>query len=245
VLVVEDNTTNQMVATGLLSKLGYQPEVVSDGRQAVEAVRRNRYLAVLMDCNMPVMDGFEATLAIRAGEGGAGRVPIVAMTAGAMVGDRDRCLAVGMDDYVSKPVKLAELERALSPWAPVADSPGPPGVIDGDQLDTLRLLDGGDGAFLASLVDSFLASADDAVPTLAAAVEAGDVGALAREAHRFKGEAATLGANGLAVLCGGLESLELPRDRLVASGILARIQVEMSRVRDTLHVTSRGAHAPS
>jgi PAS domain S-box-containing protein len=252
ILVVEDNTTNQMVATGLLAKLGYQPEVVSNGRQAVDAVRRNRYLAVLMDCNMPVMDGFEATLAIRAEEGGhAGHVPIVAMTAGAMVGDRDRCLAVGMDDYVSKPVKLAELERALSPWSPAADRPGRPGVIDRDQLATLRALDGGDGAFLATLVESFLTSADRALPALAGAVEGGDLGALAEEAHRFRGEAATLGATGLVELCKDLESLAPPLDRTAGAALVSRAEAEITRVRDTLnsalqdtHVSTRRAKSP-
>jgi CheY-like chemotaxis protein len=241
VLVVEDNTTNQMVATGLLAKLGYEPEVVCDGRQAVDAVGRNRYVAVLMDCNMPVMDGYEATLAIRAQEGDGPHVPIVAMTAGAMVGDRERCLTVGMDDYVAKPVKLVELERALSRWGPSERSAAVSAVIDGGQLQTLWSLDGGDGNFLASLVESFLASSAEALPALGAAVAAGDVVALAQEAHRFKGEAATLGATGLAELCRALETFQSPLDRAAAGDLVDRAAAEMERVRATLRTALQEA----
>ncbi|HEX3623329.1 MAG TPA: response regulator [Acidimicrobiales bacterium] len=241
ILVVEDNTTNQMVATGLLAKLGYQPEVVCDGRQAVDAVRRNRYVAVLMDCNMPVMDGYEATRVIRAEEADGPHVPIIAMTAGAMVGDRDRCLSVGMDDYVPKPVKLGDLERALSPWSAAAAGGSAPGEIDGDQLHTLWALDGGDGNFLSSLIDSFVASSAEALPAMAAAVEAGDIVRLAKEAHRFKGEAATLGATGLADLCRELETLDAPLDKAAGTDLVTRAAAEMHRVRARLQAALEDA----
>jgi CheY-like chemotaxis protein len=237
ILVVEDNTTNQMVATGLLAKLGYQPEVVCNGRQAVEAVARNHYVAVLMDCNMPVMDGYEATLAIRASEGEAPRLPIIAMTAGAMTGDRDRCLAVGMDDYVSKPVTVADLERALSPYGEAGLRPAGPAAVDGDQMDALRALDGGDGSFLNDLFGSFLASAAQALPRLAAAVAAGDALALAQEAHRFRGEAATLGATGLVDLCRDLESLDSPLDPAAGAALVARTDAELARVAQALRTS--------
>jgi CheY-like chemotaxis protein len=241
ILVVEDNTTNQMVATGLLVKLGYQPEVVCNGRQAVDAVRRNRYDAVLMDCNMPVMDGYEATLAIRVEEGDGRRVPIIAMTAGAMVGDRDRCLTVGMDDYVAKPVKLADLDRALSRWGAARQSPPASAVIDGEQLQILWSLDGGDGNFLSSLVDSFFTSSAQTLPALAAAVEAGDGVTLAQEAHRLKGEAATLGANGLADLCRELEGMDSPLDKAAAADLVARATTEMDRARTMLQAAVHDA----
>ncbi len=197
VLIVEDNTTNQMVAMGLIARLGFDAEVVSNGRQAVEAVARSRYDAVLMDCNMPVMDGYEATAAIRHMEGDGARVRIIAMTASALAGDRERCLAAGMDDYLAKPVKLRDLERVLVPGSAGRVTPASPAVaVDSRQLESLRALDGGDGHFLASVAESFAASSVHAVLALTAAVEAGDTDALAREAHRFKGEASTLGAGG-------------------------------------------------
>jgi CheY-like chemotaxis protein/HPt (histidine-containing phosphotransfer) domain-containing protein len=235
ILVVEDNTTNQMVAMGLLSKLGFDAEVVSDGRQAVDAVARTTYAIVLMDCNMPVMDGYEATAAIRRMEsdGAGAHVPIVAMTASALVGDRERCLAAGMDDYVSKPVKLADLGQVLSRWATPAPT-GPTSAVQEDQLASLRTLDGGDGVFLTTLVRSFLASSTEALHTLAAAVAADDADALNAEAHRFKGEAVTLGAAGVAALCAELEAMPAPLDRAAAGAVLERAEREMVRVRERL-----------
>jgi len=103
-----------MVAIGLLSRLGFDAEIASDGQQAVVAVAKSQYATVLMDCEMPVMDGYAAAAAIRRQEAAGVHIPIVAMTASAMVGDRERCLAAGMDDYVPKPVRLNELERVLS-----------------------------------------------------------------------------------------------------------------------------------
>ncbi|MDP1807324.1 MAG: response regulator, partial [Acidimicrobiales bacterium] len=138
VLIVEDNTTNQMVAMGLLSRVGFDAEVVSNGRQAVEAVAKSNYDAVLMDCNMPVMDGYEATAAIRHMEGDGARVRIIAMTASALAGDRERCLAAGMDDYVAKPVNLRDLQRVLVPEGAGRSTPHPPTALDGRQLESLR-----------------------------------------------------------------------------------------------------------
>ena len=117
VLVVEDNVVNQTVATRMLERWGCRVDVVGDGRQAIEAVARVTYDVVLMDVQMPEMDGFDATVAIRQQEAGTGRrVPIVAMTAHAMDGDRDRCLEAGMDDYLPKPVTSQALLQAVSRW---------------------------------------------------------------------------------------------------------------------------------
>jgi CheY-like chemotaxis protein len=114
VLVAEDNPVNQKVLTALLSRLGHSFEVVPDGAEAIEAVKRSTYDFVLMDCQMPRVDGFEATTEIRKLPGAIGQVQIIAVTANAMPGDRERCLAAGMNDYIAKPVRMAELAQALA-----------------------------------------------------------------------------------------------------------------------------------
>ena len=118
VLVAEDNHINQRVLTALLSRLGHTFDVVGDGAAAIEAAKRSCYDVVLMDCQMPRVDGFEATAEIRRLPGSTGRVRIVAITANAMPGDRERCLAVGMDDYVAKPVRLEQLAQVLNEATP-------------------------------------------------------------------------------------------------------------------------------
>lgn len=117
-LLAEDNPVNQMVALMVLEKLGYTVDMVDDGMKAVEAVRNGQYALVLMDCQMPKMDGFEATDVIRSAEASSGgkHIPIVAMTASAMEGDRDKCLAAGMDDYITKPINIAQLQKVLDTW---------------------------------------------------------------------------------------------------------------------------------
>jgi PAS domain S-box-containing protein len=119
-LVAEDNPVNQLVAVRMLEKLGYRADGVANGSEAVDALMRINYAAVLMDCQMPELDGFEATREIRHRQSSPQRTPVIAMTAGAMQSDRERCLDAGMDDYISKPVRLEELGAVLSRWVPAA-----------------------------------------------------------------------------------------------------------------------------
>jgi len=120
VLVVEDSDVNQIVAVGILEHLGFTTEVADDGRAALELLRRSSYDAVLMDCQMPEIDGYDATRALRDLEGDGPRTPVVALTAGAVTGERERCLAAGMDDYLAKPITPAEVDSVLSRWLPAA-----------------------------------------------------------------------------------------------------------------------------
>jgi len=124
VLIVDDNPVNQLVAARAVNRLGYLTEVVSGGPQALEAVAASRFDAILLDCQMPEMDGYETAREIRRREAGQGHIPIIAATANTMEGDQEKCLASGMDDYLPKPIRFADLEAALDRWvahpAPVA-----------------------------------------------------------------------------------------------------------------------------
>nr|MCH9673350.1 response regulator [Gammaproteobacteria bacterium] len=116
ILIVEDNIVNQKVAERMLRRLGYETAVVANGAEAIEMLSRQTYDLILMDCQMPVMDGYEATRSIRANEEKGTRVPIIALTGHAMADDAKQCFAAGMDDYLSKPVQLNDLSRTVSTW---------------------------------------------------------------------------------------------------------------------------------
>ena len=218
VLVVEDNVTNQMVAVGLLEVLGYSSDVVADGLEALDALDRGTYVAVLMDCQMPQMDGYTATRHLRRRPGGSA-IPVIAMTAGAVAGDRERCIEAGMDDYITKPVKPDELESALARWArphgdgaadTTADAalPEAPGAdVDAARLELLWNIGPADGSLLAAVVDAFVAHAPTSLGDITEAVATGDAPGLAQAAHRLKGGAANLGIVGVASICAELERL--------------------------------------
>ncbi len=201
ILLAEDNPVNQKVAVHLLARQGHRVDVASNGREAVEAVAKFPYDLVFMDCQMPEMDGFAATREIRAIAGEIGRIPIIAMTANAMAGDRERCLAAGMDDYVSKPVRTNELAAALerqlagrrrsmdTPPAPEVDPDWP--VFDKDDL-LARM--GGDQEITSALMAVFLEGASDRLAQLKQAIQEGDAALVGLRAHGLKGELANLSA---------------------------------------------------
>ena len=220
VLVVEDNAVNRIVARGLLESLGFAVELAEDGREALEMLERGRYDVVLMDLQMPVLDGFAATRALRAREErtAARRLPVVAMTAAAVTGERERCLAAGMDDFLTKPVALATLTAVLARWVPAlgevdAASPAPPRdapvspYLDLLRLEELRELSPGDTGFLDRAIDGVLHRAPATLADLWRAVEGAESATLASTAHALKGSALNLGLVAVGEQCRALEAL--------------------------------------
>jgi CheY-like chemotaxis protein/HPt (histidine-containing phosphotransfer) domain-containing protein len=201
-LLVEDNPINQKVALGFLKHLGFEADVANDGLEAVEAAISGNYGLILMDCQMPRMDGYEATARIRAHERGTKNTPIIALTAGAMQGDRERCLEAGMDDYVTKPIDVTRLASALQKWltqqAPKEDEPDQP-VYDRKVIEQLRSLPGSDGGTLFDEVgELFRSRAPRRVETVIGLLRARDYVPAAEEAHALKGMSASVGAVRLA-----------------------------------------------
>jgi CheY-like chemotaxis protein len=188
VLVAEDNAVNQQVALAILDSLGFTADIASDGQQAVDMLRAGSYTVVLMDCQMPRLDGFTATREIRAGGGAAARTPIIALTASALASDREQCLAAGMDDFVSKPLRRETLLAALNRWVGVPATVPVPAVLDADALRELQEVA---GEHWAALVDDFVA---DLLVQLAALAACTDPAEVARLAHVLKGTGSTMGA---------------------------------------------------
>jgi len=218
VLVVDDVITNLKVAAGMLARLGVRAELADSGRAALEAITRNAYPVILMDCQMPGMDGFETTALIRARHCAGDGPRIVAMTANAAGTDRDKCLAHGMDDYLAKPIMLSDLERVLHRWsvggagaaraarlAPVATAADAAHAIDRRKLDELA------GLLSASefhaLCERFKHDGNAQLDAFARGLGTGNVPAVRQAAHALKGAAANMGAAALASLCRGLEGL--------------------------------------
>jgi signal transduction histidine kinase/DNA-binding response OmpR family regulator/HPt (histidine-containing phosphotransfer) domain-containing protein len=225
VLLVEDNPVNLEVARAMLLKIGVQLATATDGAEAVALVGSRDFDLVLMDCQMPVMDGYEATALIRRGEASGPRhLPIIAMTANAMGGDREKCLAAGMDDYLSKPHTLAQLESKLAQWLPSAERPplatevgtavvtgGVPGntpMIDLTVLAQFRELDpSGESGLVKKLLGIFLATAAVSLVRIDQAFVAGDADGVQQGAHGLKSACANVGAKTLAGLLQKLEAL--------------------------------------
>ncbi|MBY0522033.1 MAG: response regulator [Gemmataceae bacterium] len=246
ILLAEDNPVNQRVAVRLLEKQGYDVHVVDSGTRALQALERQRFDAVLMDVQMPDMDGFETTRQIRAREQGTGRhVPIIAMTAHALKGDRERCLQEGMDGYVAKPVQVQELLRALSAAlsTQAGDSDGvdgapPPAVLD--QAALLASL-GGDRAFMRELADLFLETGLPLLRKIHAAVVDGDEVQIMRLAHTIKGSLGSLRANAAYAAALRLETLTEAGDLAAAEDACRTLELEIQDLRVQLEQL---AHEP-
>ncbi|MFL6833975.1 MAG: response regulator [Xanthobacteraceae bacterium] len=217
ILLAEDNAINQKVALRLLERLGYGADVVGDGRQALARLDHAAYDVILMDVQMPEMDGLEASRAICARWAASERPCIIAMTAEAMQGDRDKCLAAGMDDYIVKPVTLDQLAAALAKCRPLAATTAPEAAaappvekqtagtaLDRDVLDQLREDLGGTAA-LREVIRSFLDQTPSVLTALRDAAARADVPSIRRAAHMIKGTSSILGARELSEQCAEIE----------------------------------------
>jgi TMAO reductase system sensor TorS len=245
ILVVEDNAVNREVAAGMLENLGYRSEAAVNGLLALEAVAETTYAAVLMDCQMPVMDGLTATQEIRRREAGSGgRMPIIALTANAMEANRERCLAAGMDDFLPKPFTQVQLAAVLGRWAPVAHAPRHDqallaagetaqamtsaaaaaamdiAVIDTQVLRNIAAL--GRPALLGSLIDLYLEHSRPLLETIESAIRGREPAGLPEALHTLKSSSANLGGARLTELLRECESVAQERGAAAVSQ-LARV----------------------
>ena len=240
VLLAEDNEVNQRLAVRLLEKQGHTVALARNGKEAVAALAEGAFDLVLMDVQMPEMDGFEATAHIRRAEEGSGRrVPIVAMTAHAMKGDRERCFQAGMDGYISKPIQPRELFDAIDRVSHAADetvgaaSRAAPAVDADDAIDTAELMHRveGDVALMKELVCVYLDTCPGRVAELRQALARGDAAAVQRAAHTLKGMAGQLGARIASAAAQRLEAMGRERNLSQAGAACAALEAALERVR--------------
>ncbi len=248
ILVAEDNPVNQRVAARMLEKLGYRVEVAENGLEAIRKLSQAPYDAVLMDCQMPEMDGYETTAEIRRreqSEEASIHTPIIAMTANALAGDREKALEAGMDDYLSKPVRPEELERILERWIQRPDAEDLLEDLDGEAaritaegsldlgvLASLReLQEEGEPDILAELVEMFLEDAPRRLASLREAIQRGDAGEVERTAHTLKGSCGNMGARRMHELAADLQAIGASGDLSGAAERLDLLEEEFGRVR--------------
>jgi len=240
-LLAEDNRVNQQVALLMLEKRGYTADVVSSGREALEAVKGRKYDLVFMDCQMPDMDGYEAARAIRKLEGFSRHTPIVAMTANALEGDRQKCLDAGMDDYLSKPVEAEELSRVLAKWVNTlnahegkADRKKDAGEVQVVDLDHLREVTDNDEKTMRHLVGLFMSETVASLDQLDRLIHEGQLKEVRRIAHGCAGACATYGAARMSAILRELEH-EADKERLAdAPALLERTRNAFADVRKIL-----------
>jgi two-component system sensor histidine kinase/response regulator len=246
ILLAEDNITNQLVAKAMLGRLGYAVDIASNGLEAIRALRESDYDVVLMDCEMPEMNGYEAARVVREGREAIRnpRIPIIAITADVMIGDRDKCLAAGMTDYLAKPVELTKLAHALEQCL---RAPAPSGAEGSSAMEQrpvnnlvfnqeellARLM--GDKILAARVIAAFLLDMPRQLDSLKNKLEHGDAPGARVQAHALKGAAATISAEALREVCleaqNAAASMELSR----ALALLPRLQQQFELLKAALH----------
>ena len=264
ILLVEDNPLNQEVTLGMLSVLGCDADVAGNGQVGLDMIAAKRYDLVLMDCQMPVMDGYAATRALRAREkeSGGGRLRVVALTANALSGDSDACLAAGMDGYLSKPFTIQKLGNILSKWLSVETQKEPDGAavasveaavtakppispIDESVLDGIRELEGaGNRGFFERIVKLYLSGTPGLVEGVLAGAEKGDMDSLLLAVHTLKSSSANVGAIGLSDLCRKIEGKARAGEPIAAGDpLLSKFEGESRSVHEALTAILVGASA--
>ena len=241
ILVAEDNLVNQKVAVCMLEKLGHTALVANDGLEAVEKWRTGEFSLIFMDCQMPEMSGYEATEEIRRLEQGGGHTPIVALTAHAMKGDRQRCLDSGMDDYLSKPVSLDQLRVCVDRWLALQVEEEEAGFDErcdtlSDVIDWNAILRsvGNDEEILREILEIYVDDTPRQLEGLTRSLEEGDAETACRHAHTIKGSSANVGAH----LCRGI-ALELEQqaragDLSTAPQLLKTLQTQFGLVKNAI-----------
>ena len=240
ILIAEDNVVNQKVALHQLQKLGYLAQAVDNGRAAIEALRRVPYDLVFMDCQMPELDGYAATRELRRREGSERHTWIIAMTANSLEGDREKCLAAGMDDYVSKPVKPENLAAALQRYHDQHEvelalrQEGAVPAVDLSMLDGFRDLEEDGESLLSKLIGVFLENSPKLLNDAHAALRAHSSPKLALAAHTLKGSCSNFGAERLRAACQLLEQIANDGKLESAAPTLANVEKEFNYVRVAL-----------
>jgi len=257
ILVVEDNAVNQELMVKILKKLGYTASVANNGEEAVEAVAQQHYDLVFMDCQMPILDGYEATGRIRSRENDGQHTIIIAMTANTMPGDKDKCIASGMDDYIPKPLDISFLKARLEHWLPDAqdvepdtvegpresgDAPGGALAPETDAPDT-RVVDELHeliGDEFRDVIQSFIAKVPSTLETLREAVQSEDHDRLLKEVHSLKGSCSNLGVHRLTALCKELEEMGRAKNTSGATELMARMEWEYASFRKAVEPIAFG-----
>ncbi|MCP4659658.1 MAG: response regulator, partial [bacterium] len=249
ILLAEDHPTNQKLAQAILGRLGYRADVAGNGLEAVQAVGRQPYDVVLMDMQMPEMDGLQATHQIRQKWPGEAGPHIIAMTANVMRGDRERCIKAGMNDFVPKPIRIESLVEALRK-APLSDGRGAlPGsgvgepshtieeaatILDPAALETLLDVIGGDEGMLQELIDSILRDAPPLLADLRRSLAERDAAGIRRAAHTLKSSGNDFGATVMAGLCHELEEMGREGRLEGAAGYVRRVEAEYAQAKEAL-----------
>jgi two-component system, sensor histidine kinase and response regulator len=245
ILLAEDNVVNQRVAVSLLSRLGHEVTVAPDGRAAIEAYRGQGFDLILMDVQMPVLSGYDATRAIRQLEQATGtRIPIIAMTARVMKGDRERCLEAGMDDYLSKPIQgklvMEVIRRTLSALSPLPGAAGAPGINETTALELM----GGDRETLRQVKDLCIIETPHLLDEIERALAAAEAEALAAASHTLRGMYLVFGPNEMVTIGEHLEELAVTRDLTAAAAVYETLRAAADRAMAALRSTEHATVVP-